>query len=124
MSYPKRCSRCRTWKTSDDFEPSGKGRRRGVCRSCRAADAIARYHANPEPLRARARDRYQKRRRMEPEGGTDPGISECTVSSSNRPPNGSRGGKRNRTEPNDCRQDQANESGTGPVEQKREGPSC
>lgn len=72
MSYPKKYSKCRTWKTSDDFSFEGNARRRNQCRACRAVAAKARYHANPEPVRARERERYHRRKQLTPEHGREP----------------------------------------------------
>lgn len=72
MSYPKKCSKCRTWKTSDDFSPEGNGRLRNQCRECRSAAAKARYRANPEPARARELERYHRRKQLTREQGREP----------------------------------------------------
>ena len=51
----KRCACCGREKPLDQFSP-GKAR----CKPCRSAEVSAAYRANPEPVKAAARQWYRK----------------------------------------------------------------
>jgi hypothetical protein len=54
----KRCSKCGEWRALTQYYPAKGGRDglRGDCKVCFKARAAARYQANPEPARQRARE--------------------------------------------------------------------